>query len=252
LAVFVQCWTNILKGYVMNVFARSAVAVIFAALLFGISTSAAEMVDRVVAISAGSAVTWSGALIDANCQAFLAREPPLQIGLNDPGSIEKLRSSIERLADQLILEKVRQRSPLAGDPATEAEGGSTAAWDAIVGTYPSPEDLVKAMAGYGVDADILRSRLAREQRIMTFVDYSLRPQIRVESAQLSAYYENEFLPQFKKEQPSRDPPPLDDVRFQIEEILVQRGINEQMGPWLDNLKKEQGTQSRLIRSKVSE
>src|SRR5689334_2562189 len=192
---------------------KSAASMTFAIVLLCRTASSAELVDRIVAISAGSAITWSGALTDANCQAFLAGEVPIQIGLNESESMEKLRPAIERLSDQLILEKVRQRSPLATDEALESESVPATKWEALVAMYPSQDDFNKELARFGLDADVLRSRLAREQRIMTFVDYSLRPQIRVDTTQSTAYYQNEFLPQFKQQQPLEEAPTFDDVRF---------------------------------------
>src|SRR5689334_19905038 len=105
----------------MILFPRNIAPLILAISVSCSNASSAEVIDRIVAISAGSAITWSGALTDANCQAFLAGEPPVELGLNDSGSAEKLRPAIERLADQLILEKVRQRSPLATDDALASE-----------------------------------------------------------------------------------------------------------------------------------
>ena len=221
-----------------------AAALILAGLAAGLAgppaTAKAELVDRILVVAAGKAITWSAALADASCQAFLTGQPPIHLAMNDSGAEEKLRPAIERLTDQLIIEEVRRRSQLALDSPEAVAERVEGIWKQLQSPYSSPDDLRRALQNYSLDEATLRSRLAREQRILTFVDFSLRPQIRIESEQIAAYYQDEFLPQFTLDQPGAEAPALDEVREKIEEILVQREMNQQMGPWLESLRKEQG------------
>lgn len=209
-------------------------------LRFPVFAASAEVVDRVLVVAAGRAVTWVAALTDANCHAFLTGQPPIQLGLHDPGAVEQLRPAIDRLTDQIVIERLRQRSQLAGDSADDMIAKVDGLWRELLVNHSSSEQLLRALQSYGLDEQTLRARLAREQRVLAFLDFSLRPQIRIESEQVAAYYQTEFLPRLQREQPAAEPPPLDEVRVRIEEILVQNEMNRQMGPWLEGLRIEHG------------
>ena len=106
----------------MNLQIRFAV---FAALLVvgGTRLAVAEEVDRVLAVAAGRAITWSAILREANAEAFLAGQPPVELRLADSGVTGQLQDVGERLANQLVLERARRNSALAtAEPQGEAEG----------------------------------------------------------------------------------------------------------------------------------
>jgi hypothetical protein len=198
----------------------------------------AEVVDRILAVAAGHAVTWSAALIDANCEAFLAARPPLQLHLGDEGAISRLQPSVAHLADQWVMETARERSPLSPDLSEDFSAQVSDAWTQITDKFSSREALDEELREYGLDESMLRSRLEREQRLLAFMDFSLRPQVRVTADQVDAYYRDEFLPGFASQQPGQEPPSLDEVRSRVEEILTQRQINDLLGPWIESLRKD--------------
>ena len=78
-------------------------------------------------------------------------------------------------------------------------------------------------------------RLELYERTLQMITNRLRPTALPDPDQVDAYYEKTFVPEYAKEH-SGPPPPLDSVRGQIREILVQKKMNELLDNWLERLK----------------
>ena len=208
----------------------------------------AEVVDRIVAVAAGRAITWSAAVTEARCKAFLEGTSPLVGIQSDPSEPENLIPVILQLADHIVLDQARIRSLRQVDwmDSSQDMDRINAKWTELVASYGSDTKLREELIRYGLDEQSLRLRFAREQRNLAFVEFSLRPQVRIATEQIQAYYRDEFLPQLGTTEQSAEGPVLDEVRSQIEEILVQREINRLLDPWLESLRKEFGV--RLLES----
>lgn len=76
--------------------------------------------------------------------------------------------------------------------------------------------------------------LTRQIYVERYVDYKFRPSVRVEAADIEAYYKNDLLPELAKKNESA--PPLSAVEDEIRELLVQRGISDLTAKWLDDTK----------------
>lgn len=201
--------------------------------------AAGETVDRIVAVAAGRAVTFTAAVADANCHAFLSGQPAITDDLSGPESISRLRPVIERLAEQYVIDAARQHAQLGSDFLDSALSRVDAEWARLSHAYPSPQQLQSKLTEYGLDEDLLWSRLLREQRILAYVDYALRPQVRLEPEAVEAYFREEFLPEWRRANPMAEPPDLVDVRAQVEEVLIQREENRLFPSWLEGLRREQ-------------
>jgi hypothetical protein len=223
----------------MPVMLKNGLLAVLAGCLWG-SVLRAEVVDRILAVAGGRAITWSAALTDANCRAFLVGEPPRRFDLNQPSETDKLQESMEHLIDQMVIERARERAVfiLGSSDAEIAPEDDT--WKDIAAAYPSPAEMQKALEHYGIDEESLRARVARERRILAFLDYSLRPQVRISTEQVEAYYQDVFVPQLQRQDPNAVVPELSEVRPKIEEVLVQQELNRLTGPWLERLRREQG------------
>jgi hypothetical protein len=80
----------------------------------------------------------------------------------------------------------------------------------------------------------VRRIVARQIFLARYLDYKFRPSVQVEDAAIETYYNQELVPPLAAQKQTA--PPLDEVREQIREVLVQRGINERAGSWFDETK----------------
>ncbi len=140
---------------------------------------------------------------------------------------------IRELADQWI---VRGEIEAAKYPPPSAADVDRA-YAQLVGQFRSPEEFAKRCAAVGLTEAAVRRLLQQQLYLSRFLDFRFRPAAQIDSKQIEAYYNDQFVPQLKaKSQPI---PPLEDVDDTIREVLVQRAINDRATQWLDD------TRSRL-------
>lgn len=222
----------------------------------------AEVVDRIVAVVGGSVmtgaaalgtsfvpsgvgagggsragatvITWSGVLEEANYQAFRRNLEPLQWKPADPASAPQFRELLDKMIDQTLLAQELKHSPFA--PA----GGSSDIQDQIKlveKKFPDAAAYRSALARYRLTEDKLAERLTRESILFAFVDSTLRPQARATDEQIESYYQTTLLPELRRQNgASATVPALEDVRAQIEEILVQKQLDSLLEQWLKQLR----------------
>jgi hypothetical protein len=191
----------------------------------------AEIVDRIVAVVNGRVIAWSAALAEANYQAFRSGQEPVET-LDG----EALGKIVSRMTDQMLLETERDISPFS--PASNGisgRGGSPAGLEDLRKRYPDAEAFRNALRRYKLSEEKLLQRSQREEGILAFVDYHLRPQVRVTPERVEAYYRENFLPQLQREGGTQAPP-LSEVSTRIEQILAEAEMNRLLEEWLQQLR----------------
>ena len=186
----------------------------------------AEIVDRIVAVVGGRAIAWSAVDEEARYQAFRKGEQPTEWSVS-AAAPDGMDTVLDALIDQRLLQQALSRSPfaLAGSEDVAAQLRE------IEQSYPSADAFGAALRRYGLSEEQLSERLARESLLMAFVDATLRPKVRLAEEQIEAYYRDVLLPQLAStgtSQAAQAPPPLEDVRPQIEEVLTQQQINQRL------------------------
>lgn len=140
---------------------------------------------------------------------------------------------ISELADQWV---VRQEAA-----ATRYQEPSQAdvnrSYEQLVKNFASQADFEAHLATVGLSDTAVR-RLLRDQLYLSrFLDYRFRPTVQISDQQIQDYYDNELVPELKKQDEAV--PPLDAVDDKIREVLIQRAIDDRAAKWLDE------TRSRL-------
>ena len=240
-------------------FARASLLI--ALLGIGIASGApAEVVDRIVAVVGGSVmsgaalgssfvpsgvgggdrsragatvITWRSVLEEANYQAFRQNMEPVQWKPSDPVSAPDFREVLNKMIDQTLLEQELKRSPFA--PA----GGSSDIQDQIQMVerkFPDGAAYHSALERYHLTEEKLAERLTRESILFAFVDATLRAQARPTDEQVQSYYQTTLLPELRQQNGASAIPALEDVRGQIEEILIQKQLDTLLEQWLDQLR----------------
>ena len=142
------------------------------------------------------------------------------------GRAEPETQRLDRLIDQWIVRTEAEAARFPKSTQAEIDGEL----DRIRKMFPSSEVFQQRLRESGLTEASLR-RIVGEQLYLTrYLDSRFRAAVQVEPSAIEAYYRDEFAARLEKTRAIV--PPLEDVRFEIREILVERGINEQASRWL--------------------
>ena len=149
------------------------------------------------------------------------------------GAAKPREELIRELADQWI---VRGEIETAKYPPPSAADVDRA-YAQLQTQFGSPEEFAKRCAAVGLSEAAVRRMLLQQLYLSRFLDFRFRPAAQIDSKQIEAYYNDQFVPQLKAK--NQEVPQLDAVEDTIREVLVQRAINDRATQWLDD------TRSRL-------
>lgn len=224
-------------------------------MIVGAWPARAEIVDRIVAFvdqpllgspaAAGQVITWSAAYEEACYEAFQNGSEPPQWSPVPSGDSPQLREVVTKLIDRVLLEQALKHSPFS----PSAKDNVSERIQEIADRYPDAAEFQRALKRYHLTEENLADRLRRESQLMAFVDFSLRPDVRMSAEQIENYYETVLVPGLENNAkgagPTANIPPLDDVREQIQEILTQQEINHRLEQWLRQLRSRAKIEWRL-------
>lgn len=91
---------------------------------------------------------------------------------------------------------------------------------------------------YGFREQELRDLAAWRLTLIRFIDYRFRPGVQVGEADIANYYNEVFLPQFRKLSPAATPPSSDAIRNRIIDILNTQLATEASQLWLEQTRKQ--------------
>jgi hypothetical protein len=200
---------------------------VFLAVGLAPSFSRAETLDRVVASIGDVAITQSDVEREYRLERFLDGQWPAP-----PPDSETLEQVRERLTEQkLLLEEETQ------DSSHDAELEKTAAeeLDAVRKRFSSEPDYQSALHGLQMDEKQILTALLERQRIWRIVEQRFRPEAAPSTTDIESYYRDVFTPEYAQTHSSAVPP-LTEVQGRIQEILVQKRIDQLLDSWLEELK----------------
>lgn len=185
-------------------------------------------IDKVVVSVDGGAITLSDVETEYRVEVLLEES---RVPLTPPDAETSARA-LERLIDQkLLLEEATADHTDRGGSQERAE--QTLA--RLQGQFPSEGAFQSALRSAGLSQDDLLKRIEEQNRILRIVDQRMRPLASVGRDEIETYYQKTFLPEWADK--SKDSAPtLADVEAQIQEILVQRKIDQQLEAWLKELR----------------
>jgi SurA N-terminal domain len=185
-------------------------------------------IDRVVASVDGAPITQSDVEAEYRTEVFLedGRVPSM---LPDAKTLSQI---LERLIDQKIL---------MGEVAAEHMNSAASQQRAeqtladLRNQFSGGEAFQAALRSLGLNEHDLLARIEEQESILRFVDQRMRPLVSVGHDEIEAYYRTTFLAEWAKKS-KESTPALADVEAQIQEILVQRKIDQQLEVWLKELR----------------
>jgi peptidyl-prolyl cis-trans isomerase SurA len=89
--------------------------------------------------------------------------------------------------------------------------------------------------------DDIANRVNQEIQTLRFIDLRFRSEVRVGPRAEQTYYDTKFVPEMKKK--GLTPPPLDQVREQIDTILREERVNALISDWLTTLRNQSRIQA---------
>ena len=189
-------------------------------------SSCAEVLDRVVASIGDVAITQSDVEHEYRLERFLDGQWP------PPAPDSKtLRQACERLVYQKVLLE-EETQDLSHDPALEK--AATGELDGVRKRFPSERDYQSALQSLHMDEKQILAALIDQQRILRIIEERLRPSAAPATPEIESYYRDVFTPEYTR---THGPPvpPLAEVQGQIQEILVQKKIDQLLADWFGEL-----------------
>ena len=191
----------------------------------------AEVMDRTIAVVNGHLVTWSD--LDEQMR-FEALQN--QRALKDLTADER-QSAFDHLVQNWILRDQMQGMFPAADEDVEARIADlrsawhlekdSAKWDAT-------------LQSYGLSGDELHKLTANQLEILRFLEFRVRPLVRVSRQEVEDYYKNTLTPRVEAQ--GQAPEPLPTLAPKIRELLVQQKMNQELEKWLSSLRSQSPVQ----------
>ena len=148
----------------------------------------------------------------------------------DAAALDHVR---ERLTYQLLLSREETPSP---EELGECRMAATERVAELHKKFPGPEDFSRALGELGMTEDEVIKRLTEQELLLRMIEQRLRPAASPSEDDVARYYRETFVPEFRKNSPNADVPPLSDVEAQIRQVLTEKRVNELLDRWIEELK----------------
>lgn len=193
--------------------------------------SAQQVVDKTVATVSDGSRTELITLSDLRWQ--LALQPGVQI---NPPSSEDLNRALRLLIDQRLFALEAERLPR--EPATKAE--ISAKINEIVSYFPTPVEFERRLNLVGfksVSDPNFEQIIAQRIAIDKYLSFRFRSFIVITAEDETRYYQDVYLPEFRRQNAGVIVPTLPSKRTEIVEALTEERVAEQIEAFLDEAKR---------------
>jgi hypothetical protein len=201
------------------------------ALALLLTVARADVVDRTIAVVNNHLVTWSD--LDEQMR-FEALEN--QRALQELGQVQR-REAFEHLVQYRILRDQMQGTAPAASQEVEARIADVRAG------WRLEKDAAKwnsTLARYGLSEAELRELVTNQIEILKFMEFRVRPLVRISRAEVDEYYTSTLVPQVVKQ--GQTPEPLEAITPKIRELLAEQKMNRELEKWLENLRAQSQVQ----------
>jgi parvulin-like peptidyl-prolyl isomerase len=160
----------------------------------------------------------------------------IKLGLVKPNPGEADPAFRRRVLNALIEERLRfheiDRYGFEQVPVEEIEAQVAR----IRQNFPEDEAFRQALREVGLDVKSLRQLVARQLLVLAYVDERLGARVFVSLDEISKYYRNVLTPEMQRR--GQTPPPLEEVREEIREVLKQQKLNQELESWTEELREQ--------------
>lgn len=206
---------------------------IFLTLIFAVLTvniSAQKVVDKIVAtVSDGvrtQVITYSDLLWQ------LALEPDVFI---NPPSSDELNRALQIIVQQRLITLEAQRLPSikANDKEIEEKIKNTLSF------FTTQTEFIERLKKVGFESaadENFRKIMEQRVTIEKYIDFRFRSFVVITPEEEMRYYQEVFLPKYRKENPGMLMPTLNEIRVSVNKILTETKIATDIDKFLENAK----------------
>ncbi|HVB33184.1 MAG TPA: hypothetical protein VNJ52_02240 [Patescibacteria group bacterium] len=197
---------------------KRSIGILLVALWLAPTAAAQQVVDRIVARIGDGVITESQI-------AELGRFQQLV-----DGKQQSAAQRMHELAEQWI---VNHEASLSGFQAPSARDVQRA-FARLEKRFGSAAAFEKRLKRAGLTDSEARQLLDREIFLSRYLDYKFRPEVQVDEREIEDYYRKTLAPELRKA--GHSVPPIESVADQVRNVLIERGISERAGRWLDQMR----------------
>ena len=215
---------------------RRLIAITLTALSLAIASPsfAGELIDGIVATVNRHPILRSEWNEAVRFEAFMHQKPLAQV------SESERAAALQRLIDRELL-AAQMEGQTALRPAQTEVTADIAKLRQNLGVADDDAKWQALEKSYGLTEAAIATHLENEVQVMNFIDVQLRPNVRIQDAEVQAYYQSRVVPDLK--QTGAKMVPLEQVAPNIRELLVQRHMDEVLDAWLHNLRQQSHIQT---------
>ena len=180
-----------------------------------------EIIDRVAVTVDKMVITESDIVNQMRIAAFLNAESLDLIPAQK-------REAATRLVEQVL---IRREMEISRYPAPALSDTGPILEEIKRERFPDAESYQRELDRCGIRERDLRENLLLQMTMLRFIEYRFRPGIAVSDEEVSQYYEQKLLPEYRQRR-AEAPPALEDSREQIEEILIEERVDRTLERWL--------------------
>jgi hypothetical protein len=196
-----------------------------------VTASQSEVVDRTIAVVNHHLITWSDLDVQMRFEA-----------LENGRALKDLEEAQRHEAFEHLVQSRILRDQMQGMPAAQ-----TYEIDARIAEIRASWKLEKddamwatALDRYGLSTAELRELVTDQLEILNFMEFRVRPMVRVTRQEVDDYYSLTLVPQVVAK--GQAPEPLEEVTPKIRELLIEQKMNQEMEMWLATLRAQANVQ----------
>jgi hypothetical protein len=190
--------------------------------LAGALSARAEIIDRVAVTVDKIVITESDIVTHIRIASFLNNEP---VDLSPTAR----RDATDRLVDQVL---VRREMEISRYRAPSPEDVDPVLDELLRQRALDEEGYEQALEQFGITDTQVRESLLQQLTLLRFIELRFRPGVALTDEEVESYYKGKFLEQWSRDN-SAPVPALDDIRDEIEEVLIQEHVDEALDRWLE-------------------
>jgi hypothetical protein len=209
--------------------------------LLGLASGEAQVVvvDRMVAVVNKRVIMESKLDQEVRLERLFEGKPPAGPQIETP---EK-SSALEQLIDRELLEQQTPRDNIDA-PSPEEVARRVSEIRARNPGLKTDEDWKARLAADDLTEQDVERRIISEFGVLRYVDERFRSLVRVDRADIAAYYQEKLLPELRRR--GAPEPSLAEVSDKIENILVEQRVDQMLNEWLEILRGQAQIENFLV------
>jgi peptidyl-prolyl cis-trans isomerase SurA len=193
-------------------------------------TVRAEIIDRLMAVVNRQIIT----LGDVEQELRMQEIDPSTGDLTGASPSSQRRNVTQEIVVQRLIEQTLIREQIQQFPGLEIDDEQVESQVSAIANKLGGAEKVSELK---IDIAALKDRLRWQLQVMKFIDYRFRQFVVVDTKEIEAYYQGQFLPELQKRK-AVPAPELAEVEERIRKILTEEKLNTQVDEWLASLRKD--------------